>query len=126
AVLALSRGATQIAVLCLRRAVQEPPHSLDRAQLTLQLASAELRAGDSRSANEHFEEGARISSDPRLPAQFAWDHALALQALGRHEEAFRLRERAVDDVRGVDPELAFTLEASLVASARLELPRLRW
>jgi DNA-binding NarL/FixJ family response regulator len=123
---ALSRGATQTAVRCMRRALEEPPEAGERPRLTFELASAELRTGDSASANDHFEAGVRATPDPRLRASFAWDHALALQALGRHEEAFRVRERAVDDVRGIDGDLAFSLEASLIASARFELSRLEW
>jgi DNA-binding CsgD family transcriptional regulator len=85
-----------------------------------------MLAGEVGAAADHFAEGARITSAPRGRAAHAYEQALALQALGRHREAFELRERAADEVADADPQLARLLEASLVASARFDLLRLPW
>jgi DNA-binding CsgD family transcriptional regulator len=123
---ALARGAAATAVACLRRALAEPPAVADRGSLLLDLAFAELRAGEPAGAADHFDEGMRITRDPRLRAAFAWDQAVALQALGRHDEAFAVRERVVEELADIDAERALLLEASLIASARLDLSRLEW
>jgi DNA-binding CsgD family transcriptional regulator len=123
---ALARAAAPTAVAGLRRALAEPPPVAERGPLLLKLASAEVLAGETAAAADHFEEGARITPDPRARAPYAWDHALALQALGRHDEAFALRERMVEEVEDADRQLARLLEASLVASARFDLSRLPW
>jgi DNA-binding CsgD family transcriptional regulator len=113
-------------VSCLRRALAEPPPAGERAALTFDLASAELHAGQPGPAAEHFEEGRRLADDPRMRAASALEHAVALQALGRHDDAFTVRERAVAEVADVDPDLALTIESSLVASAAVDLSRLAW
>ena len=124
AALAVRRGAAGAAVMSLRRALAEPPPAASRGALVLDLASAELRAGEHASAADHFEEGLRIVNDPRSRAAHAWEQALALQSLGRHDEAYALRERAVEEVAGIDQELALRVEASLIASASLDRTRL--
>jgi DNA-binding CsgD family transcriptional regulator len=123
---ALARGAASVAVACLRRALAEPPPVDERGPLTLRLAVAEVQAGYPQAAVEHFDEGARITADPRTRAVRAWDHAAALQAVGRGDEAWALRERAIDDARQVDGELALSLEASLIASGALNRSRAKW
>jgi DNA-binding CsgD family transcriptional regulator len=123
---ALARGAAPTAVTCLRRALSEVLPLAERGGLILELASAELHAGEPAAAADHFRDGVRITSDPRVRAAYAWEQAVALQALGRHDEAYALRERAVDDVAVVDRESALSLEASLIASACLDRSRLAW
>src|SRR5205807_5904131 len=122
--LAVTRGAAGPAVMALRRALAEPPPAAARGPLVLDLASAELFAGEHESAVEHFDEGLRIVNDPHSRAAHAWEQSLALQALGRYDEAYALRERAVEEVAGIDAELALRVEASLIASASLDLTRL--
>jgi DNA-binding CsgD family transcriptional regulator len=123
---ALARGAPRTAVACLERALAEPPPADQRGPVLLELASAEFVGGEPSAAAHHFEEAFSIASDPRSRAEYARDRGLALQAIGRHEEAFAVRERAVDEVEHVDPALARLLEVSLVASARFDLRRLAW
>jgi DNA-binding CsgD family transcriptional regulator len=123
---ALGNGAAPVAVACLRRALAEPPPPAGRGRLILELASAELHAGEPAAAAEHFDEGTRISGDARVRAVCAWEHAVALQALGRHDDAFALREHAAEAVAATDRELALLLETSLIASAGLDLSRLGW
>ncbi|HEX8648018.1 MAG TPA: AAA family ATPase [Thermoleophilaceae bacterium] len=123
---AISRGAAAVGVACLRRALEEPPPPDDRGVLTLRLAVAELFAGEPDVAAEHFAAGARVTADARSRALYAWDHAAALNALGRSDEAWRVRMRAIEEAAEIDGELSMSLEASLVASAALDVARLGW
>ena len=123
---ALSRGAAATAVDCLRRALAEPPPSADRGTVLLELAAAEVSAGDGAGAAVHFDEAMRLTPDPRERARHTLQHAMALQMTGRHDEAFALRERRIEEVAPADPAAALQLEASLIATARLNLARLEW
>jgi DNA-binding CsgD family transcriptional regulator len=123
---ARDRGAAEVAVACLRRALEEPPPSAERGRVTLELAAAELDGGDPGAAVEHFEEGSRITGDARSRARYASEHGIALLAVGRSDQAYALRERAAREVATSDPDVALLLEAGLVASASLDLSRLTW
>ncbi|HEX2085365.1 MAG TPA: AAA family ATPase [Solirubrobacteraceae bacterium] len=123
---AAGRGAARTGVACLRRALAEPPPPEARGPLAFELASAEVRAGEPRPAAEHFAEGMRVTSDPRTRAAYARDQATALIAADRGEEAQRLLEEAVRDVEPVDPELALTIEATLLGFGRTRRERLSW
>ena len=123
---AIARGAAHVAVSCLRRALDEPPAGEEREPILARLAMAEMYAGDPSSAARRYAEVARVTTDPRSRALRAWDHAAALQAVGRGDEAWGIRIRAIEEATSVDEELALSLEASLVASATLAGPRLDW
>jgi DNA-binding CsgD family transcriptional regulator len=123
---ALARGAPPTAATCLRRALSEPPSVIERGRVVLELAAAELRSGDPAAAADHFDEGVRITADPRARAACAREQALALVSLGRRDDAFALLERLVDELTTVDRELALTLEAAAIAIARIEVSRLPW
>jgi DNA-binding CsgD family transcriptional regulator len=123
---ALQRGAAPAAQACLRRALEEPPPPAERGRILLDVAVAEFQAGETVAAVEHFEEGTRLTPDARVRAVHALSHALALQAVGRHEDAFALRERLVAEVADIEPQLARPLEASMVASARFDIGRIEW
>ncbi|MFL5781053.1 MAG: AAA family ATPase [Thermoleophilaceae bacterium] len=123
---ALARGAASTSAAFLRRALAEPPPADARASLLRRLAIAELRAGEAAAAAERLEEAAALISDASRRSSLVALHATALQALGRHDEAFAQRERAVEDVRAVDPGRARLLETGLVGSARLDLTRVDW
>jgi DNA-binding CsgD family transcriptional regulator len=123
---ALARGAVTTAAACLRRALAEPPPADARPALLPRLAIAELRGGEPREAADHLEQAMALTPDPSRRAPLAVLRSTALQALGRHDEAFAQRERAIDEVREPAPELARLLEASLVGSARLDLSRIAW
>jgi DNA-binding CsgD family transcriptional regulator len=123
---ARSRGSAGAGVAFLCRALDEPPPAGDRAELLFELASAELDAGDAAAAAEHFEDAERITPDPRARAIHVWEHAVTLQTLGRHDEAYSVRERAAEEVADVDPDLALQIEAGLIASAGLDLSRAEW
>jgi DNA-binding CsgD family transcriptional regulator len=123
---AIARGDAGIGAACLRRALEEPPAPEERGPVMLALAMAELFAGEPERAARHFAEGARVTSDPRSRALRGWDHAAALLATGRADEAWRVRLRAIEEAAEVDPELSLSLEASLVSSAALDRSRLDW
>jgi DNA-binding CsgD family transcriptional regulator len=123
---ARSRGTPDGGAAFLRRAVEEPPPPGERAEVLLELASAELHSGETAAAVEHFEAAVELTRDPRLRAACSWEYAVALQTLGRYDEAFAVRERAADEVKDADPELALQVEASLIASAGVDLSRLEW
>jgi DNA-binding CsgD family transcriptional regulator len=123
---ALARGAPGVAVACLRRALAEPPPPADHGRIAVELGSAEMHAGDPAAAADHFAEAARVTGDPRERASSAWEHGAALQALGRYDEAYAVRERAVEEVAELDPELALLAETSIIASASVDLSRLEW
>jgi DNA-binding CsgD family transcriptional regulator len=123
---ARSRGAAAAAAAFLRRAIDEPPAPAARAELLFALASAELDAGNAAPAADHFEQAARATPDPRRRAEHVWEHAVALQTLGRHEDAYALRERAAAEVGEIDRDLGMQIEAGLIASAGLDLSRSEW
>jgi len=112
---ALTRGGAPRAVACLRRALAEPPAGAERAAIVLELASAELQAGEPAAAAGHFDEGVRVTADPRSRAAYVRERALALAAGGRRDEAFAVCARAADEVAPLDRELALLLEADLIA-----------
>ena len=123
---ALARGAAPSAVAFLRRALREPPEREEYGVVALDLASAELKAGDPEAAVAHFEEGMRHTSDARQRAVRAGEWALALQAVGRDDDAFAVRERAAAEVADLDPNLSRSIEATLIGSGRWDLRRLPW
>jgi DNA-binding CsgD family transcriptional regulator len=123
---ALSSGAAATGAAYLRRALAEPPPPAERPRIVLELARAELHAGEPAAAAEHFEEAELLAPDASARGAFAWEHALALQALGRHAEGYELRERAAADLAEVDPDGALLIEAGLIASAALDAKRLPW
>ncbi|MEA2423155.1 MAG: hypothetical protein QOF55_2254, partial [Thermoleophilaceae bacterium] len=123
---ALAGGAAPTAVACLRRALAEPPPASERGHVTLELASAELHAGEPARAVEHFEEGVAAVDDPRVRATAASEQSVALQAVGRAEDARRLMEHLIEDLAEVDLELALSMEASLISSSILRRARRGW
>jgi DNA-binding CsgD family transcriptional regulator len=123
---AREKGAASVAVACLRRAHAEPPAIAVRGEVLLELASAELHAGEAAEAAEHFEQGMRATGDPRRRATRVSEQAAALLAIGRSQEAYAVRELAAAEVASLDAEAALRIEAGIIASASLDLTRLAW
>jgi DNA-binding CsgD family transcriptional regulator len=123
---ALARGAATTAVACLERALREPPAAQQRGPVLLELGTARLRADDPPGAAAAFDEGARVTSDPRTRAARASEQSVALLAVNRRDEAFALLEAAIEDVAAADPDLALSLEASLIGIARFDRKRIGW
>ncbi|MBP2477120.1 DNA-binding CsgD family transcriptional regulator [Crossiella equi] len=110
---ALTNGAPELAVRCLRRAVTEPQPAHAQAELRLELARAELQvdpdAGVRRLAALTGED-----VPPVLAAHAA--HALAqeLSEADRHAEAIALLTHAVDRVTPHEEDLARQLRLSVL------------
>jgi DNA-binding CsgD family transcriptional regulator len=109
-----SRGASESAVAYLRRALAEPPPATDRAELLLELGSAEtLVSGDA--AIEHLREAHALIEDPIRKAETALllGRQLFLLRGGESDSVFA---GALDQLGDADVELARLLEAGLVTN----------
>jgi DNA-binding CsgD family transcriptional regulator len=111
---ACSRGASESAVAYLRRALAEPPPAAERAQLLLELGSAEtLLSGDA--AIEHLREAHELIEDPIRRAETALLLGRQLFLL-RGEESDAVYTQALEDLGGADAELERLLEAGLITN----------
>jgi len=130
---AASRGATENAVAYLRRALAEPPAVTERAELALELGSAESHV-DGGAAIEHLLQAHRVTDDPIPRARIALLLGRQLFLL-RDEEAVTFYRDAIQELGGADSELERLLEAgalnielfapSLHAAALKRLERVR-
>jgi DNA-binding CsgD family transcriptional regulator/tetratricopeptide (TPR) repeat protein len=112
------RGATEVAIAYLRRALAEPPAQTERAELLLELGSAESLV-DGVAAVEHFREAHSILQDPIARARTAFLIGRLLFFL-RPQEAPPVLKQALDELEEADDELAGFLEAALIAFALFE------
>jgi DNA-binding CsgD family transcriptional regulator/predicted ATPase len=114
------RGAPQLAVACLRRALEESPAEEERAQLLLELGSAEA-AIESPAAIAHLREALRLTSDPAARASAALELARNLIYGNRMGEALEALDRARDSVRqSGDRRLEVRLESRALEAAVLD------
>jgi DNA-binding CsgD family transcriptional regulator/tetratricopeptide (TPR) repeat protein len=130
---ASARGASESAVAYLRRALAEPPEEADRADLLVQLGSAEAGV-DGPAAIEHLRAAHELLEDPIRRAQAALVLGRQLFLL-RGEEAGAVFVEALDELAGADGELERLLEVGLITndlfspalheSARERLERVR-
>jgi DNA-binding CsgD family transcriptional regulator/tetratricopeptide (TPR) repeat protein len=108
-----SRGASDSAVAYLRRALAEPPPAAERAELLLELGSAEtLVSGDA--AVGHLEEARELTDDPIRRAEIALLLGRQLFILIRGEEADAVFTDALAELAGADAELERLLEGGLI------------
>ena len=106
-----SRGASESAVAYLRRALAEPPPAAERADLLLELGSAETLV-DGDAAVEHLREAHALIDDPIRRAETA--NLLGRQLfLLRGKEADAVFTQALVELAGADAELERLLEAGL-------------
>ncbi len=117
---ATARGAPDAAVTYLRRALAEPPGPPERPALLAELGRAEVRAGEPEPGIAHLRQALADTTDARVRGRIAHDLAVGLIAPGHYVEAVTMLERAIDDVAGLDRELALGLEAELLTAARLD------
>jgi DNA-binding CsgD family transcriptional regulator len=110
------RGAPELAVHYLRRAVNLTAEPRDEARVLLQLGLSEAAAGGATSISR-FERASAILNEPR-------DKAAALRALGetlyrkgRHEPAIEAFRRGAALLEDTQPELAQMLRAELECAA---------
>jgi DNA-binding CsgD family transcriptional regulator len=109
-----SRGASESAVAYLRRALAEPPPAAERAELLLELGSAEARvSGDA--AVEHLRAAHALTDDPIRRAKTALLLGRQLFLLGG-EESDAVFVEALAELAGADAELERLLEAALVTN----------
>jgi len=115
---ALVRGAPDVAVRYLRRALAEPPSPETRAETLRELGLAERRV-DVGAAAEHLQEAllaADVEDRPRY-ARLALELGRSLFRLNRGPEAARVFEDAIERLDGAEPELAEMIEAELINSS---------
>ena len=109
-----TRGASESAVAYLRRALEEPPPAAERAELLLELGSAEALV-NGEAAVEHLRAARELIDDPVRKAETALLLGRQLFLL-RGEEADAVLTQALDDLDGADAELERLLEARLITN----------
>ena len=113
---ALVRGAPEVAVRHLRRALAEPPSEETRVDTLRELGLAEQRV-DVPSAAEHLRAALAATEEPLRHARLALELGRSLFRLNRGPEAVRIFERAIDRLGDEEPELREILEAELMNAA---------
>jgi DNA-binding CsgD family transcriptional regulator/tetratricopeptide (TPR) repeat protein len=111
---ARTRGASESAVAHLRRALAEPPPDTERAELLLELGSAETFV-DGDAAIEHLQAARALIEDPMGRAETALllGHQLFLL---RGAESDAVYTQALEELGGADVELERLLEAGLITN----------
>ena len=113
---ALVRGAPEVAVRHLRRALAEPPSPERRIDTLRELGLAEQRVDVSAAAG-HLREALLATDEPLRHARLALELGRSLFRLNRGPEAVRIFEQAIERLGGEEPELREMLEAELINSA---------
>jgi DNA-binding CsgD family transcriptional regulator/tetratricopeptide (TPR) repeat protein len=111
---ARTRGASESAVAYLRRALEEPPHAAERAEVLVELGSAETRTSG-EAAVEHLQAARELIDDPLKKAEIALLLGRQLYLL-RGEESDAVLTQALADLDGADPELERLLQAGLITN----------
>jgi DNA-binding CsgD family transcriptional regulator/tetratricopeptide (TPR) repeat protein len=109
---AVTRGAAESAVGYLRRALAEPPATAERADVELELGSAEALVTGA-AAVEHLRKAHELTDDPIRRAKVSLALGEQLSWLSPEESANVLQD-ALDELAGADPELGRILEARLI------------
>src|SRR6185295_371240 len=113
---ALVRGAPEVAVRYLRRALAEPPAAEVRVDTLLELGLAEQRV-DIPAAAEHLAEALESIEEPLRRARVGLELGRSLFRLNRGPEAVRVLDDAIARLEDSEPELRELLEAELINSA---------
>src|SRR6266699_1981715 len=111
---ASTRGASESAVVYLRRALDEPPQAAERAEVLVELGSAETRISG-EAAVEHLQAARELIDDPLKKAEIALLLGRQLYLL-RGEESDAVLTQALADLDGADPELERLLQAGLITN----------
>jgi DNA-binding CsgD family transcriptional regulator len=117
---AAARGAPDVAVRLLRRALDEPPGPDVRPAVLAELGKAEVRTGEPAAAVAHLAAALAGATDARARAALAHDLAIGLVAPGHYREAVGMLAEAAAAASLVDPDLGLRLEAELQIAARLD------
>ena len=110
------RGAPEVAVRCLERALAEPPAEAERALIMLRLGSAEWYTGHP-AALTHVQEALAHARDPATIARAAATLANAWAVSDQVDAAVAVLRQASSRVAALDPRRAASLEASSVLIA---------
>ena len=113
---ALVRGAPEVAVRYLDRALAEPPREEKRVDTLRELGLAEQRV-DVSAAAKHLREALAATEEPLRHARLALELGRSLFRLNRGPEAVRVFEQAIELLGDGEPELREVLEAELINSA---------
>ncbi len=112
---ASSRGASESAVAYLRRALAEPPPEAERAEVLLELGSAESHvSGDV--AIEHLKAARALTSDPVRRAEIALPLSRQLFLLRGEDESDAVLSAALGELAGADVGLGRLLEAGVISN----------
>ena len=111
---AATRGASESAVAYLRRALTEPPVDAERAEVLVELGSAEMRVSG-EAAVEHLQAARDLIDDPVRRAGIALLLGRQLYLL-RGEESDAVLTKALEDLDGAEPELERLLQAGLITN----------
>jgi len=122
AALASARGAPDDAAAYLARALEEGGDNKERGTLLFELGKAERLSGQP-SAVEHFREARRLTTDPVLRNQAAFELAGLLAMAGEWEAPIAIAEEAVANLQRRAPDLSERLERLLAGCSAYD-PRL--
>ncbi len=118
---AIGRGAPEVAVAYLRRALVEcPTEAPGRVDVLRELGVAEEHSADP-AAVEHLEQARALCADARDRALVALDLSQTLETRGLEVEAVAVIRAALDERQLVaDPEVEQRLEAALISAAAVD------
>jgi len=114
---ASARGASESAISYLRRALAEPPPAEQRAELLLELGSAEaLMSGDD--AVDHLQEAHTLLTDPIRRVETALMLGRSM-VVSKPDQADAVLTQALDELGGAvpEPELERLLEVAIITNA---------
>jgi ATP/maltotriose-dependent transcriptional regulator MalT len=118
-----SRGAPDVAVTYLQRALSEPPPAAERVEITVELGLAELAALNFVTGLARMREAVDRTEDRTARAQVALQLAQSLFIVGALPDAAQVLEETLAESEGADADLTERLEAELI-SLGLAVPTL--
>jgi DNA-binding CsgD family transcriptional regulator len=114
-----ARGASESAVAYLRRALAEPPRAAERAELLVELGSAEALV-NGPAAVEHLQEALELIEEPAHRARTAALLGRTFFFLHHVDESVQAFMRGIEELAGADAELRRLLEVGLINNAIME------
>jgi DNA-binding CsgD family transcriptional regulator len=112
----LAQGAADVAVGYLSRALEERLDPASRAEVLVELGSAERRTNGPAAA-DHLQAGLELLSDPTRRCAVALEYGRALWFTDRIGKALAVFEKALDELDQRKPDLHELLMAELISSA---------
>ena len=117
---ARSRGAPDVAIQCLERALAEPPSASVRGDVLFELGSAQVFHAPTVAADHLAEALARSAGWPRR-GEIALALSQALGLCGRFADAAEVLQTAISESGDDRSPIAVSLQAALLNSARWDL-----